>query len=292
MSLPKVTLITVNYRQTELTCKLLESIKINSYPNLETIVVDNGAVTESSSIFKLYLPTAQIISSRENLGFAGGNNLGIKQSTGEVLFFINNDTVLTDGLVEALVLRFKISDNVGGVSPKIKYFDSKEFVQYAGFTEVNSWTGRNETIGKNQLDSDIFNIPHQTPYLHGAAMMIKREVIEKVGLMHEEYFLYYEELDWCSHIRRSGYALWYEPKGLIYHKESASVGKMSPLKIYYETRGRLLFMKRNFSALQFNFFKLFFYFISMPSKLLEFIVKSQFYLTMPYLNAALGKKLN
>ncbi len=292
MSLPKVTLITVNYRQTELTCKLLDSIKINSYPNLETIVVDNGSLNECNDIFKSHLPTVKVISSTQNLGFAGGNNLGIKSSTGGFLFFINNDTVLTDGLVEALISRFKISDNVGGVSPKIKYFDSKEYVQYAGFTEVNSWTGRNETIGKNQLDSDAFNKPHQTPYLHGAAMMIKREVIEKVGLMHEEYFLYYEELDWCSHIRKSGYSLWYEPTGLIYHKESASVGKMSPLKIYYETRGRLLFMKRNYSALQFNFFKFFFYFISMPTKLLEFIVKSQFYLTMPYLNAALGKKLN
>ena len=105
-------------------------------------------------------------------------------------------------------------------------------------------------IGCGEEDHGQYDTPHSTPYAHGAAMMVKREVIDKAGMMPEYYFLYYEELDWSMMIRRAGYDIWYEPACTIYHKESQATGQNSPLKSYYMTRNRLLFAKRNISSPQ------------------------------------------
>src|SRR5690606_30955477 len=104
---------------------------------------------------------------------------------------------------------------------------------------------RNRTIGSNEKDIGQFDKTTSTAYLHGAAMMVKREVIESVGAMPECYFLYYEEMDWSTMIRNAGFSLIYEPRAKVYHNESSSTGKESPLKIYYMTRNRLLFASRN-----------------------------------------------
>lgn len=93
-----------------------------------------------------------------------------------------------------------------------------------------------------------FHIP--APYLHGAAMLIKREVVNRVGPMPEIYFLYYEELDWCTAMTRAGYVLWYEPLCTVFHKESQSTGQQSPLRIFYLTRNRLLYSWRNFTGMR------------------------------------------
>ena len=104
---------------------------------------------------------------------------------------------------------------------------------------------RNHAIGFGEDDHGQYDTPHPTPYAHGAAMMVKREVIDKAGLMPECYFLYYEELDWSMMIRRAGYDIWYEPACTIYHKESQTTGQASALRTYYVTRNRLLFVRRN-----------------------------------------------
>lgn len=284
---PLVSIITVNYRQAAVTVDLLRSIGENTYKNVEVIVVDNGSLEDCSAIFKKAYPSVKNLISTENLGFAGGNNLGIKAATGDYLFFINNDTIVTDGLIEALLSRFSTNPSIGAVSPKIRYFNNPNVIQYAGFTEINQLTGRNEAIGKNETDKGQHDSPYATAYAHGAAMMISRELLEKVGNMPEEFFLYYEELDWCAQIKRAGFAIWYEPAGLIYHKESAAVGKMSPLKIYYITRNRLLFMRRNVSGWRLATFLTYFYSVTVPIKSVSFLLRQQFSLFVPFLRACL-----
>ena len=103
-------------------------------------------------------------------------------------------------------------------------------------------------IGFGEPDDARFDVPAPTPYLHGAAMMVKREVIEKVGLMPEIYFLYYEELDWCSRMTQNSYKLWYEPRCTVFHKESRSTGQQSKLRTFYLTRNRLLYAWRNLTG--------------------------------------------
>ena len=131
------------------------------------------------------------------------------------------------------------------VSPKIRFSWGTNPIQYAGYTPLSKITLRNTAIGCGEDDHGQYDTPHPTPYAHGAAMMVRREAIEMAGLMPECYFLYYEELDWSMMIRRVGYDIWYEPAFTVYHKESQTTGQQSPLRTYYITRNRLLFVKRN-----------------------------------------------
>lgn len=289
---PLVSIITVNYRQAAMTCELLDSIQSNTYKNVEIIVVDNGSQQDFTVEFQKHTPSVKTLISAENLGFAGGNNLGIKEATGDFLFFVNNDTVFTEGLIENLLARFNEKETIGAVSPKIRYHATPNIIQYAGFTEINKLTGRNETIGKDETDNGQHNTARATPYAHGAAMMVKKEALSKAGVMPEQFFLYYEELDWCCRIRQAGFEIWYEPNAVIYHKESASVGKLSPLKVYYQNRNRLLFMKRNTHSLpHLSLFLTYFYTITYPLKSLTWLFRKDFPNFLAFQKAAWGLKL-
>ena len=247
----ELSIITVNYNGLEDTCALIDTITFND--NMEVIVVDNGSIIDEASFIQQRYPKVKAIRSNQNLGFAGGNNLGIKAAKGRFLYFINNDTLLSlqtsdvrlQTLFQPLIDRLKSSEKIGIVCPKIRFAWANQPIQFAGYTPLSSITLRNRAIGFGEEDHGQYDKAHPTPYAHGAAMMIKREALEKVGLMPECYFLYYEELDWSMMFQRAGYNIWYEPACTIYHKESQSTGSDSPLKTYYITRNRFLFAKRN-----------------------------------------------
>ncbi len=250
-----LSIITVNYNGLKDTCSLIDTIPFNEYP-LEVIVVDNASKEDEGSVISQRYPQVKVIRSDKNLGFAGGNNLGIKAALGDYLFFVNNDTLFFRGTrcevrgagIDSLIERLKSNPHIGAVCPKIRFAWDDAPIQFAGYTPLSPITMRNRSIGFGEKDKGQYNEAHSTPYTHGAAMMVKREVIEKAGLMPEDYFLYYEELDWSMMIRRAGYEIWYEPACTIYHKESQSTGQNSPLRTYYITRNRLLFTKRNIDA--------------------------------------------
>ncbi len=244
-----VSIITVNFNHSHVTDDLLDSIiQYNNYSNIEIIVVDNGSTIDPVPNWKIKYPEFIFIRSEQNLGFAGGNNLGIKASSGDFLFLVNNDTVFTPSLIEQLMSTLLKHPNVGMVSPKILYFDQPEILQYAGYTDMNFYTARNACIGQYETDHGQFDhLEGKTGFAHGAAMMLKRSVIEKAGLMFEGFFLYYEELDWCESIKRAGFEIWVNMKASIYHKESVSVGRKTALKEYFMNRNRILFIRRNAS---------------------------------------------
>ena len=253
----KVSVITVNYNQPEVTEELLQSIfSFNRHPALELIVVDNGSRLNVVSEWIHKYPDVRFIRSEENLGFAGGNNLGIKASTGDYLFLVNNDTEFTPGLVETLADVLDKHPEVGMVSPKIRFFHQPDTLQYAGFTSMNFNTARNKRVGEFEVDKGQYDgLTGKTGFADGAAMMVRRTAMDKAGLMFEHFFLYYEEMDWCERIKKAGFDIWVEPRALIYHKESVSVGKKSPLKEFFMNRNRILFIRRNAPS----FSKLIFY---------------------------------
>lgn len=272
-----VSIITVNYKQKQVTSDLLDSISWLDYPNLEVIVVDNAQTGDDSNHYKSILPGVKVLNSEKNLGFAGGNNLGIKAASGDYLLLVNNDTELENGLIESLISRFSIPE-IGAVSPILKYYSQPDTIQFAGFTPINSLTGRNELL-KSIQDSS----PYETPYFHGAAVMLKKEVIENCGPMPEKFFLYYEELEWSSIVRKNGYRILVDPTVYVLHKESVSTGKNSPLKLYYQTRNRLHFMRNKGRTAWFAFVG-FFIFISFPKSLIKHSILQEW----KHLNA-LGK---
>lgn len=243
-----LSIITINYNGLKDTCELIDTLPFND-ETIEVIVVDNASTQDEATELEKRYPLIIVIRSDKNLGFAGGNNLGIKAAHGKYLFFINNDTILSQpSALSLLITRLASSDQIGMVCPKIRFTWGEQPIQYAGYTPLSKITLRNKSIGFGEQDNGQYDVAHPTPYAHGAAMMVKREVIEKVGMMPECYFLYYEELDWSMMIRRTGYEIWYEPACTIFHKESQTTGQQSPLKTYYITRNRLLFAQRNING--------------------------------------------
>ena len=240
----ELSIITVNYNGLNDTCALIDTIPFDEY-SLEVIVVDNASKEDEASVISKRYPQVKVVRSDKNLGFAGGNNLGIKAAQGNYLFFINNDTLLPSSNIQSLIDRLKSSEKNGVVCPKICFSWGDNPIQFAGYTPLSKITMRNRAIGFGEKDGGQYDEAHPTPYAHGAAMMVKREVIEKAGMMPEDYFLYYEELDWSMMIRRAGFIIWYEPEFTVFHKESQATGQNSPLRTYYVTRNRLLFAQRN-----------------------------------------------
>lgn len=248
----ELSIITINYNGFKDTCELIETLPLED-ESLEVIVVDNASKNDEATLIEQRFLQVTVIRSEQNLGFAGGNNLGIKASHGKYLFFVNNDTLLrckkddvrSKSYFQPLINRLESSPKIGMVCPKIRFAWDDNPIQFAGYTPLSPITMRNRSIGFGKADHGQYDVAHTTPYAHGAAMMVKREVIKKAGLMPECFFLYYEELDWSMMIRRAGYEIWYEPSCTIYHKESQATGQNSPLKTYYITRNRLLFNQRN-----------------------------------------------
>ena len=272
-----VSVITVNFNQGLVTEALLESISSkNSYQPLEIIVVDNGSSVNLVPQWEKKYKTVKFIRSEENLGFAGGNNLGIKQAGGDYLFFVNNDTEFTEGLVEQLVATLDAHPEAGMVSPKIRYFSMPDTLQYAGFTPMNYYTARNTCIGQFEKDNGQYDDrTGETGYAHGAAMMLRREAIIKAGLMAENYFLYYEEMDWCEKVRKARYTIRLDMQALIYHKESVSVGSKSALKEFFMNRNRILFIRRNCSFATRSIFWAYFCCIVAPRNILSYLKDKQ-----------------
>ena len=242
-----LSIITINYNGLEDTCALIETIPFND--KMEVIVVDNASKNDEATEIEKNYPYVKVIRSDKNLGFAGGNNLGIQASSGNYIFLVNNDTIFKDFNIQALIDRLKSSPKIGVACPKIRFAWGNHPIQFTGYTPLSIITVRNKAIGFGEEDKGQYDTPHPTPYAHGAAMMLKREVIDRIGLMPECYFLYYEELDWSMMITRKGYEIWYEPACTIYHKESQATGQNSPLRTYYITRNRLLLVKRNWKGI-------------------------------------------
>ena len=275
-NLPLVSIVTLTWNTTDITCDFLRSINEHcTYNNLEIIIVDNGSKDDPTGVFKSIRPDVKVILNGKNLGFTGGNNVGIKAATGDYLFIVNNDTEFTPGLIEGLLEIFNKYPDAGIVSPKFHYFFHKGTLEYAGYNTVNIFTGRNAMVGCKEKDEGQYNEIKETNYAHGGGMMVPRKVIEEVGGVPEEFFIYYEEFDWCEQIKRKGYKVYYQPNSLIYHKESMTTGKASPFKTFYHTKNRILFMRRNMSKASYFIFLLYFTFLTVPKNTATFIVKRQ-----------------
>lgn len=250
--IPDISFVILNFEGLKDTEKLLGSIHSLKSRNFsyETIVVDNGSRNDSFERFPARYPDVNLIKNQHNLGFSGGNNVGIKASRGRYVMLLNNDTWFTDSSVFEMVRFMDENTSIGAASPKILFGHYPGIIQYAGFTDLSPITLRNKAIGYCEKDCGQFDTPSETGFIHGAAVMIRREVFDKAGLLPEIFFLYYEELDWSYSVKRAGYELWYLPLASIVHNETRNNNKFSYNKRYYMTRNRLLLAYRNRRGVQ------------------------------------------
>lgn len=270
-----VSIITVNYNGLADTCEMIDSFRRHETYPYEIIVVDNGSrMPEGEEIKKRY-PDIKLVKNT-NTGFAGGNNAGLKLAEGDYLFFLNNDTIIKEPVLEALVSRLEADPRNGGASPMLKYSYAPDTLQYAGFTPFSPITLRNASIGFNEKDQPRYRTARPTASMHGAAMMVRRDVVQQVGPMTEVFFLFYEEFDWSARILRAGYRLWYEPAAVVYHKESMTARKGTPLREFYLSRARILYARRNVTGIGKWLSCLYISFVAAPKKAIAYLIHGRF----------------
>lgn len=272
---PLVSIVSVQYGHPDVTIEMVKSLRKITYPNIEIIIVDNDSPDEHPEIVKEECPEIIYIESDKNLGFAGGNNLGFRKAKGKYILMLNNDTEVEPHFLEPLVNKMENNSKIGIVSPKIRFYHTPDTLQYVGYEPINPITQRGGAKGFGKKDTGQYEEDAEASYGHGAAMMIPIEVIKKVGLMADLFFLYYEELDWAHRIRDAGYKIFYVHNSLIYHKESISTGgRVSPLKAYYLTRNRILYMRRNFRGFTFFLAILYQLFVAVPKNAFMYALKA------------------
>lgn len=254
---PLVSVVTVNYKQTDVTIRMLEALRKSSWQNLQVVLVDNAAEFDQTARYETAFPGIEVINSSDNLGFAGGNNLGLARAYGDYIFLLNNDAFVEADTIAQLVAALVQQPELGAVSPKIKYYGTNQ-IQYAGFSAISKYTGRSTAFGKWEEDKGQHNQDKNVAYTHGAAMMLTKTALAAAGPMDESYFLYYEELDWCEQMRRHGFRFSYVSSATVHHAASASTGVGSPFQLYYLTRNRLRFQFNWSNPFQFVVFLAYF----------------------------------
>lgn len=197
-----------------------------------------------------------LVLSKKNLGFAGGNNLALKVARKaerfDYVWFLNNDTEVEPDCLEKMLQRMKSDPRIGICGSTLVYAHDRRTVQCFGGSSANFWTGMTREIGNGNewpCSVDQARVESEMTYVAGASMLVSSAFLEKVGLMTEDYFIFYEELDWAMRARRAGFRLGYAKDAIVYHKEGASIGtgkaqSRSALAEYYGLRNKLLFTWR------------------------------------------------
>jgi GT2 family glycosyltransferase len=244
---PKVYAVILNWNNHEDTRKCLESLEKATYPNLAIIVVDNGSVDGSGKRLKEEFSNLRFIFNDKNLGFARGCNVGIRaaledEDCGYVLL-LNNDAVATPGFLKRAVETGETNRDVGLIGGKILYSPESKRIWYAG-GEINRWRGLTVIRGFREVDQGQYDSASEVGFVTGALMLIPRQVLDRVGLLPEEYFFGTEEIDYSIAVKKAGYKLYYVPEFLIYHSADGSHSNYDPKFVYNNYRGKLILQEK------------------------------------------------
>lgn len=240
MNYPKVSIIIVNWNGLKDTIECLESLEKLAYQNFEMILVDNGSTDGSQKAIKNRFPGVKLIENKENLGFAGGVNEGIKYVSGEYVAFLNNDTIVDQNWLDELINPFLTMDGkIGATNSTIINYYNRNEIEYGGNGKLNIF---GQTWASNKIEYDISEV-HT---ISGASFMMKKEAIDRLEeFLCPEYFAYYEEIDLSWRLINLGYKLLYAPKSIVYHK-GGMTSKEIPDKMHVnKVRNKYLTFYRN-----------------------------------------------
>ncbi len=279
---PRVSIIILNYNGLKDTIECLNSLKKITYQNYEVIVVDNASKGNDADILEeKYKDYIILIRNKENLGFTGGNNVGIRkvleEDKSDYILLLNNDTVVEPNFLDELVKVCQSNSKVGILGPKIYFYDfegRKDVIQSAG-ARINLWLGKFEGKGGGEIDKGQFDKISEVDYVGGSCLLIKTEVIKKIGLFDEKYFLYFDETDLCIKAKKAGYLILFVPSSKIWHKQGASTKKENGTEIYYMTRNLFWFERKFANPCQFVFFLGYYFIVVFPQKSIRLLLNDK-----------------
>lgn len=241
--LHRVGALIVNWNRRQDTLECIDSLLGSTYPALVIYVVDNGSTDGSADAVAEQYPVVRLIRSQDNVGFAGGNNLGLTAMMAdevELAFLVNNDVVVSHDTVEWLVAAARGYPDAGALSPKVLLHSEPDVIWSAGGT-LDPENGVAIQRQYGEKDTGHPNTVSEVDYAVGCAMLVRMEAIRKAGLMDPRYFMYYEEAEWCRRIRTAGYRIMYVPLSQVWHKVELGDESRNDAP-YYFSRNRLLFL--------------------------------------------------
>jgi len=242
-----VYILILNWNGWKDTIECIVSCQKLSYTNYRILIIDNGSEDGSELIIRKQFPDIPLIQTGSNLGFAGGNNVGIRQALAhgaDYVWLLNNDTIVKSDALDELVNAAERDSITGIVGSKIYYHEDPVKIWFAG----GIWRANrafNTHRGYNEYDHGQYNTVQEVDYITGCSLLIKSSVINAIGLMHEEYFLYWEETDWNTLAYKNGWKIIYVPSSIVWHKISSTIKNDSYQQIYYYIRNGLLFFQRH-----------------------------------------------
>ena len=270
---PKIIVVTINWNGFKDTNELIESLRKVSYNNFEIIIVDNNSLSiEIDKLNSIIGDNIHLITLSENMGFAGGNNVGISaalERKADFILIINNDTIVESNFIEPLLEKFKLNSLVGIVAPQVNYYNDPKRIWSAG-GKISRIRGSG-FADSDQLETKIKLTDKLVDFVSGCCMLVRSEVFQNVGIFDENFFLYTEDADFCFRVKKAGYKIYVNPNSVIYHKVSKSTkNNLKLLPLYYTTRNRLYFSKKNFHK---------FHFITMGYISTTMLLKSLYWIT-------------
>ncbi len=249
---PKVVVVVLNWNGRADTAECLESLKLVKYPNLEVIVVDNGSTDGSVEVFRKDYPTIDIIETGRNLGYSGGNNAGIHRALdrgADFTLILNNDAVVSPSLIEDLTAAAGANPEIGVCGPTVYDYGTEARVQATG--GMIDWNrgqlrgmppgGPEPSSAGRTIDVDI---------VHGCCLLVRKEVVKAIGGFDQGFFSHWDEIDYCVRAKRAGFRVVWAENSKVWHKKGAARAKVSGFSEYFNSRNRILFMRKHASRSQ------------------------------------------
>jgi len=245
-------IILVNYRRPGDTIACIESLRRSTYMNYEIVLIDNASGDGSVDQIQSRFPELHVVQNRENVGFAAGNNTGLElllSGTYALALLLNNDTVVEPGSLAALVKAMHSYPRAGILGPKILYYNRSGIIWFAGGV-LNAASGAVSHRGILETDHGQHNEPGPCDFVTGCCLLVRRDVVEQIGMLDPNFFAYFEDADFCLRARRAGFDIRYEPSARIWHKVSSTSQWDSPVYLYFTLRNRLILLKKNSTLLK------------------------------------------
>jgi len=240
---PQVVIVVLNWNGLADTLACLASLAELDYPEREVVVVDNGSSDGSVRAIRERFPMVTVLENGENLGYTGGNNVGIRyalEQGADYVFLLNNDTEVDPQMLKRLIEVAESDPGIGVVGPKILYHSEPETIWSAG--GIVEPVGRPVNLGLDERDEGQHDALREVDWVTGCALLIRSSVVRQIGLLDERFFIYFEENDWCRRVREAGFKIYYVPTARLWHKIQPRHQAVSPRHVYLMTRNRLLYL--------------------------------------------------